>query len=76
MIIYFYYSDNTCAAPTITNGYHTCGNPTPWLEECTATCNTGFHMIGKATMTCNVDKMGSNGFNAIPTCIGIRLIFN
>ena len=72
IIIFYYISAITCAAPGIGGGDSSCGVATPWNGQCTATCNTGFSMSGSATMTCNgVNGDGSGSFDAIPTCIGI-----
>ena len=73
IIIFYYHSAITCAAPTITDGNNNCASdPTAWDGTCIASCNDGFHMTGSATMTCDVDNNdGTGSFDATPTCAGI-----
>ena len=73
----FYCSAITCVTPpTITDGSTDCPASTAFDGTCTASCASGFHMTGSATLTCqDSNSDGTGDFTAAPTCAGMISLF-
>ena len=74
---YIFYPAIKCnSPPTITDGSTDCAASTAFGGTCTASCNSGFHMTGTATLTCqDSNSDGSGDFSTAPTCAGILLMY-
>ena len=70
--IYFSSAITCDTPPTITGGSTDCPASTAFDGTCIASCSSGFHMDGTATLTCqDSDNDGTGDFSTAPTCTGI-----